>query len=480
MSLDAHTLTRAWHLPAPIEDVLANWLPVQRWFGGKGYGVTSVRVVDAAWLGLVPDTPLAWVLAEVSFADAAPQHYSLWLGIDTAAGGTAVVSPLVSLADVAATPSACLHQLLSGAAIATAAGGRLMAADVDGQAASQLLTQAASPVGAEQSNTSVRVGGALVLKLFRRLQAGENPEAEVLRFLSTRTTFTDIARPRGSFNHVDTHGTIRTLGLVQEWVRNEGDGWRFVVSKLEACIDDIGAWPTWADDMAGLGRVTASFHRASASDATHPDFAPRPLGASDIDGLRSALVRSATALRDRLAGCDLPPGLVSPLTQALDTIATSTIALPADVSATPAVGIRVHGDYHLGQTLRTPGGFVMIDFEGEPSRPLEERRQRHHALKDVAGMLRSFEYALAVAAGRRPDAMHHLRTSIRLDEAFLRAYFEVMTGSGLVPEDEEARRAWLRFFTLEKAVYELAYELDNRPAWAAIPGEAIVRFVDDA
>ncbi len=480
MSLDAHTLTRAWHLPAPLEDVLADWLPTRRWFGGKGYGVTSVRVVDAAWLGLDPDTPLAWVLAEVSFADAAPHHYSLWLGIDAAADGSSVVSPLVSLADVAATPSACLRQLLPGASIATAAGGRLMAVDVDGQAVSQLLTQAARPIGAEQSNTSIRVGGELVLKLFRRLQAGENPEAEVLRFLSTRTTFTDIARPHGAFNHVDAHGTIRTLGLVQEWVPNQGDGWRFVVSKLEACLDDAGAWPAWAGDMAGLGRVTAGFHRASASDATDPDFAPRLLDASDIDGLRAALVRSATALQGRLAGCDLPPGLVSPLTQALDAIATSNIALPKEASAAPAVGIRVHGDYHLGQTLRTSGGFVMIDFEGEPGRPLEERRQRHHALKDVAGMLRSFEYALAVAAGRRPDAIHHLRAIIHLDDAFLRAYFESMAGSGLVPEDEDSRRLWLRFFTLEKAVYELAYELDNRPTWAAIPGEAIVRFVDDA
>jgi trehalose synthase-fused probable maltokinase len=156
------------------------------------------------------------------------------------------------------------------------------------------------------------------------------------------------------------------------------------------------------------------------------------------------------------------------------------LAAPLDGTAAGFSAIRIHGDFHLGQTLKTPTGFVLVDFEGEPARPVEERRQKHCALKDVAGMLRSFEYAFAVAGQQASShAAAALRAAVPLREAFLEGYFAGVDRSpaAFVPRHEGARAAWLSFFELEKAVYEVEYELNNRPTWVHIPLEGLVRIL---
>ena len=283
----------------------------------------------------------------------------------------------------------------------------------------------------------------------------------------------------GAVSYVDAGGEVHTVALLQDWVENEGDGWRYVVSRLEAHLATPGAWPSWAADMEALGRATARFHRASAAATGDPAFGAAPVPAAEIREWREGLARRAAAARELLALVPSPTLDARALGAHLERVATGGSPAPATPDAGPLVGIRVHGDYHLGQTLKTPTGFILIDFEGEPARPLEERRRRHPALKDVAGMLRSFEYAMAVASGSRPEVMSRLGVELRLDRAFLDAYLDEAAGDDLVPADPAQRDRWLRFFLIDKAVYELEYELNNRPAWASIPAQAIARLLGD-
>jgi len=236
--------------------------------------------------------------------------------------------------------------------------------------------------------------------------------------------------------------------------------------------------------MRSLGSTTAEMHAAMASGAGRPGFAPEPAGPADVAAWRSAFQdRAAEALRllaytlDRVvpharAACER-------LLQRRDDLARAA-DLPAPEGAAAFVKIRVHGDFHLGQTLKTPRGFVLIDFEGEPSRPLVERRRLHCALKDVAGMLRSFDYALETAAGDGPGAATS-PTAPDLRGGFLGGYVERARtlGGGVLPADPAARARWLTFFELDKALYELEYELQNRPAWVHIPARGLLRMLGE-
>ncbi|MGC2500468.1 MAG: putative maltokinase, partial [Acidobacteriaceae bacterium] len=361
---------------------------------------------------------------------------------------------------------------------------------------------------AEQSNTSAIFGDRLIMKLFRRQQPGVNPDVEIGRFLTETARFPNIA-PYGGCIEV-RHGEEEpaTLALLQGLVSNEGDGWQWTLEELDRYYESTASARSRAaaetqalgnqgasaarehagmylDAAATLGRRTAEMHLALASGKDEA-FAPVQPGADELDAARDRLAGHAAHAFDLLKTnlSRLPDDVV----EAAGLVLSRRGSLLAKFRAPgtlrdPGNWIRIHGDYHLGQVLRSRGDFVILDFEGEPARPLAERRAKYSPLKDVAGMLRSFSYAAFVAltkyTTRRPEEYVQLESWARLWEssvsgAFLGSYRETVLGAPIVPEAPEDFQALLEIYMLDKALYELVYELNNRPAWIRIPLHGIL------
>jgi trehalose synthase-fused probable maltokinase len=361
-------------------------------------------------------------------------------------------------------------------------GGTVLYRDADEVAARVLAgSPVVRPVGAEQSNTSLRIDRTLAFKLFRRLEEGENPELEIGRFLTMRTSFRALPILRGSLTYVSARGEPVTLGVLQDWIENEGDGWSHVVALLRQSGDGT---ETLRQDAFSLGTTTASFHQALAVHTDEPAFSPEPVTRTDVDAWRRNIVERLSRTRDLVSrhmslwpepAVRLAESFVSNSSQAR---VISRLPDPHTSSA-GFLKIRVHGDYHLGQTLSTAHGFVLIDFEGEPARPLAERRAKQAALKDVAGMIRSFEYAEDAARAGTHVRSEGPPAADLLRRAFLEGYCSACAGtaSGFLPADRQSVDAWIDFFELEKALYEVEYEVNNRPAWVHIPLRGLVRIL---
>jgi maltose alpha-D-glucosyltransferase/alpha-amylase len=511
------------------EMVLPAYLPRQRWFGSKSMTVRNAVIADRCAL---PGSDAILALVRVEFSTGATEHYFVPLAVafgamaqklrDTASASilSAVLSPAGEgvLYEATCNPEACtalLRAIARGTELQTLhgviqgkPGGMLAALLQDSEPGSTELAPHRS--SAEQSNTSLIFGSRLIMKLFRHPEPGLNPDCEIGRFLSEATSFRNIAPFGGSLEYRRDPGPPTTLAMLQGLVANQGDGWKWMLEELDRYYEDNitesipqeeldrftrGTDPgrpaasQFACDRAGvslnaaavLGRRTAEMHRALASDPDNPDFAPEPITAEYLDGLRTRVnqeaVRSFDYLKRNLAA--LPDDSME---LAALMLSRRTRAFDALCDAGPLAGagqqIRIHGDYHLGQVLRVKTDFVILDFEGEPARPLEERRRRHSPLKDVAGMMRSFNYAAWSAwmryTSRRPESQGRLEPWAQLWERsacaeFLHAYIETMHGSGLVPEQPQAFAALLNLYLLEKAFYELMYELNSRPEWVRIP-----------
>jgi maltose alpha-D-glucosyltransferase/alpha-amylase len=380
---------------------------------------------------------------------------------------------------------------------------------------------------AEQSNTSILYGRELILKLFRRLQPGENPDVEIGRFLTEVARFSHIAPFLGEISITPAGGNKTTVAMLQGLVANQGDGWQWFLDELAlyfAAISSLPAPPESpapglfneqellpeARDHAGpsleaaalLGRRTAEMHLALATPTGDPAFAAEPLTHADLNNdarrIDAQITSTLEALKIKFSTLkDLTAddaGLL--LSRRLDLFARAHAITTAQPSGQR---IRIHGDYHLGQTLRTQGtepgagemqaaDFVLLDFEGEPARPLSERRQKQSPLKDVAGMLRSFSYAahagLHQYLSTRQDAAHAQASDNpaawtrlwqnSISSEFLRAYREtIAVNPSLLPSPQQSQLL-LNAYMLEKALYELLYELNNRPTWLRIPLSGIL------
>jgi len=460
-------------LSGPGRSDVARFLTRQRWFAAKTRGVAALAVLD--WAVLDPDGPLVLLLLDVDgdryyvpvtvAADAAPEAAL------ARAGGEAVV-------DAHTDPRfgrRVLAAIATGRAVDGRAGrfhfrptpGWIFPPDEEATPARRL--------GGEQSNTSMVVGD-LVLKSLRRPPPGLNPELEITRFLTTRTAFRHVPRLAG-FAEYDAAGETATLAVLQELVPNAGDGWAHVVGTLVGRGALVERRPDpLVDDVRRLGATTGGLHVALASDDADPDFRPEPITRDDVAGWRDDVVRE-------LAAADVERRLAGLVRDAPAHAARALAALEELPGA--AVKIRVHGDYHLGQVLKTPDGFAIIDFEGEPARPLAERRRKQSALRDVAGMLRSLDYAAHAVAFRRPEAEREAALAAltaweaEARRAFLAGYHDAVRESRapLAPARLEALPRACAPFELQKACYELRYELDNRPDWVAIPLAGISRIL---
>ena len=417
----------------PPADLLAA-LPAERWFAGKARRIADARVLDS-----VSDF---W-LVQIIYADSGPTD--TYLLTETLAG------------------QAWLEHFRRKTVVDTARGGR-----VAFHATSVLDTidpdraRPAEPLRAEQSNTSIRFGDALVFKLFRRIQlGGENPEVEIGRFLTERTSFSDTPAVAGTLDYTASDGSLASFGLLQEFVPNRGDAWRGTLERLEAVLGG-GAIEPAVQPIGQLGEVTARLHAALASDHELARFAPEGITESDVADWRAAL---EAEVRQTAAALDQRPDL-EPL---LDRAAGIEALCGSQKT-------RHHGDYHLGQVLERPdGSFAIIDFEGEPSRPLATRTEKRSPLRDVAGLLRSLDYArhAALRAGPSDDERARRATAWhdQARQAFLDGYLTTLrpTAPDLLPNEPSGFNAALSALELEKAAYEVRYELSHRPDWLPIP-----------
>jgi len=377
---------------------------------------------------------------------------------------------------------------------------------LDGEEATELSFRRSS---VEQSNTSTVLGERFVLKFYRRLQRGTNPELEVGRFLTEVAGFENTPPLAGAAQYRGRNGEI-TLAILQGFVPNQGDGWAFVLDQLGRHLEEPPPSPYTPGDgedertaspeetdvfflglMRTLGYRTGELHKAFATPTDDPAFAIEPVGREEfrgwVEGVRGEM-EETLALLERRRGA-LPEwlqGRVDELLAGRELLEERLDKIGAmDVRATKS---RHHGDYHLGQVLVASNDFQIIDFEGEPARPLEERRRKHSPLRDVAGMLRSFNYAaysaLRSATAERSEDEDTLQERValweeRVREAFLEGYEGGEMGSASHVENREHRGALVALFTLEKALYEVRYELDNRPDWIHIPIGGILGLIGE-
>ena len=439
-------------------ELLPRWMPHCRWFSGKARGLAALRIAELAPLGS------AWLLAvEATYSDGTVDTYAVPLAI--AAGGVEDAARVATLADGSvlydATHSASFRAALYHLLAANANLGTLRAER--GTEFTTLSPGDAAPesrvLKAEQSNTALIYGDRLFVKLYRRLVPGINPDAELTRFLTERTSF----RALPAFGGTVDWGAA-SLALALELRPNEGDAWALALR--EFAKDEPATRAAWLQLAHRLGQRTGEMHCALAGGDSPVEFAPEPVLASDLARVAESIRANATNLRAMLLAKldDLPPRTGSLANEVL-TLLDQPIPCP-----TTRLGLktRTHGDYHLGQVLFADGDFLIIDFEGEPTRSLAERRAKQSPLRDVAGMLRSFHYAAyaGLRAAGGDDLEQAEEWARESQSAFLIGWRAATRHSPIAHADEAAL---LALFLREKALYEVAYELNNRPDWLHIP-----------
>ncbi|MBW3555030.1 MAG: putative maltokinase, partial [Gemmatimonadetes bacterium] len=523
-----------------LEDILPDYLRLRRWFGGKARKIRNARIVEA--LDASDDGMDSFIaLVEVSYVEGDPETYVLPLSLATGRRAELLVKeqPHAVVArvgdgilyDATAEPDFARGLLR---VMATRRKLRGWKGEVEGALVKELRTLRTSSPGklkpslvrVEQSNTSVMFGNEAFFKLFRKLDQGTNPDLEIARQL-TKQGFAHTPEVVGELHYED--GVSSTLGVLKRMVPNEGDAWsytldalggffeRVMIAKpetemlpmdLAALLDRAGKEPPeLAHELMGaylesarlIGRRTAEMHRALAAGIDRKEFAPEPFSElyqrSLYQSMRNLSGRIMQTLNRELS--TLPEEVQSAAGVVLERKGEILERMRAVVGQKmDAQRIRTHGDYHLGQILYTGRDFVIIDFEGEPARPLTERRLKRSPLSDVAGMLRSFHYAAYTALAdeevrgmARAAEMEELDRWARFwvawaSSAFLGAYLEE-AGHGsdagptaFLPRQEDQLRTLLEAHLLEKAVYELGYELNNRPDWVRIPILGIRQLLD--
>jgi maltokinase len=434
---------------------LVDYVTQQRWYGAKSRNVAHAGVLDSVVLRTT-EPQFALALVEMVYDTGAHDIYQVLYSMR---GDEIEIDGL----EDAQLARELVSAMRSGLTL-QGAEGVIEFAPIEGFAALGRELLDARPVGAEQSNTSIVFDEELILKVFRRLEPGINPELEMLRFL-TQHGFASIA-PLGGWYAYSGGPLAATLGILQHFVANGRDGWNLA-------LDEVAENPdAFLDRLQQLGAVTGEMHTVLSSDANDPAFAPETPSVESL-GLLTATVDEEIAR----VFLTLPEDdeRLQPIVGRGEEVREQLRMLTHAGSV--GMVIRTHGDYHLGQTLWEEPNWVILDFEGEPARSLAERRRKRSPLRDVAGMLRSFAYvATAVEQLRGTAAPEGWEAQARA--RFLDGYIATADPT-LLPSGQAAIDRLLAVFELEKAVYELRYELDNRPDWVGIPVAGIQRLIEE-
>jgi trehalose synthase-fused probable maltokinase len=449
------------------EESLREWVQQQRWYASKSRAITGIEIVEGVALR---DHPVLFIaLVQTRFATGTHELYQLPLLLAEQADDEAVSAGAIARTDELIAYDALdepvrllelVRRMDSGEEL-EAVEGRFSFHRADGIVATHDDAHVRR-MGVEQSNSSLVIDDQLVLKVFRKLEPGINPELELLRFLTARG-FPNIAPLQGWYEY-EGSPLSATLGVAQRFLRDAVGGW-------ELALDKVHTDPEWfLDQLADLGTVTAHMQNVLASDASDPAFSPEEPSQEALSLLTATVDEDIERIFLRLPDDERVAPIVGRGQDVRERLATrSQIGVGGRV-------IRTHGDYHLGQTLHTPRGWVIIDFEGEPARPLPERRQKRSPLRDVASMLRSFAYITSAV-----EIMHEGSAPVDFEQLardrFLGHYFAQIDPT-LLPAGEAAVVNLLSIYELEKAIYELQYELDNRPDWVTIPVAGIRRLLE--
>ena len=480
------------------EDRLREFLPRQRWFGGREREIASIRVADAGVVREGDPTVLS-VVVDVAYQSGDPEQYHVPMAVQAEGTGGIWEGMVIGAGERDGRPVLVYDALHGGAASfafweALAAGRecpmergmlrpRPMGFELGEDGAASVR-----PLGREQSNSSLVRGDREVMKCFRKLARGLSPELEMLEALAA-AGFENVAAPLGVIEYDDGNGDPALLAMLQPYLHNGTDGWTLALASLRdlyAHAEEMGSQErrhalrvvreqgaAFEPEAERIARATARMHIV-LSRLESAETRPEPVTRGTLERWSAEMIEDLDLLLQ--SGTNLDEVRVR-----RDAIA----GVFKDVATLPETGlaIRYHGDYHLGQLLRTDGGWTILDFEGEPARGAGARRSRSSALRDVAGMLRSFDYAAQVElrSWGEPGAPDYSRLALYGDawaevnrEAFWNAYIDELGDARVIARGDEAVRL-RRAFELQKAVYEVGYELGHRPEWVDIPLGFLVR-----
>ncbi|MGH7808322.1 MAG: maltose alpha-D-glucosyltransferase [Thermodesulfobacteriota bacterium] len=521
------------------EEILPLYIEGRRWFGGKARNIQQINIIENIKIEKNDSSHILFL--EVRYTEGAADTYLLPISFTSGDGAEKIIREN-SQGVIARLKSRSgdgiiydsvydeeFHKALLWMVIR-----RLTTKGLEGQLIAyhgrflrkfdddkDLSVRKSQVLQSEQSNTSILYGNELFLKLFRRLDEGINPDLEIGRFLTERTSFRNVPPFAGAIEYRRPRSEPIIVGLLQAFVPNQGDAWKYTLdslrgyfesllsrkgeitempdppaSLLESAFQEI---PVILQELIGLvylemarllGKRTAELHLALSSDTEDPNFAPEPFSVL----YQRALYQSMQSLTRMVVGLlrknlkNLPDSLREKANEILGSekqiIEHFKVVFKKKISA---MKIRTHGDYHLGQVLYTGNDFVIIDFEGEPARPLSERRLKRSPLRDVAGMIRSFHYAVYNSLFKqipfKPEEIERLEPWALLwykyiAGVFLGSYLVTAGDAPFIPKDREELNIMLRAYLLEKAIYELGYELNNRPDWTIIPIKGIKDLIE--
>lgn len=524
---------------AAVEELLPSFLRSSRWFGGKANTISSAHLSDLLRVDM-SEPPLTLAFVEVSYAEGGMETYTVPLTAAFEAeaermkrdhpnaiiGVMNVIHPQGNHIGVlydALWNKDCAYSLLTcmgRRAQFQGASGTLVgsATALFDEIAVRPDTSPVSVMKAEQSNSSVKFGERVIMKLYRRVEPGINPELEIGRALTARN-FRHSPSLVGALEYTHERGEPTTLALAQTFIANQGNAWEYTLSQLSRYFDRIssldreshlseppsGEQPNsppentsflfdFVDSADLLGRRTGELHMVLGQPSRDPAFAPEtcssPYVQARVQTMQRSASRAITLLRSRLSALSQTVQERAKMVLEQEPAILNRLGSLNQAPVT-AMRIRCHGDYHLGQVLYTGQDFVIIDYEGEPARPLPERRAKYLPIIDLAGMIRSFHYAAHAALRQRADHQpieQAIQNLVPYAEqwyrsactAFLRGYRAIAEKAPFSPRSQQEFNLLLAVHLLDKAVYELTYELNNRPDWIALPLSGILQCIDSS
>jgi len=513
-----------------VRAIPKEWLTRQRWFRAKAREVLEVELEDHAVVA--PEHGPRWMIAlvRVRFTEGEPDLYVLPLSLrpplERGVEAECIVAQGTDRGEVRLyealvdryTALSLLRVMREEAALPSTAGRfRGHRAEVLTQETGRLTP--VRRMGAEQSNTSVVFGERLIMKVFRKLEAGTNPDLEITRFLVEETQFRGVPALAGWLDYTGDEAANASVAGVFRFVPNAGDAWAYTGRALKRYFGAAARSAADPGSVAGrdatrrmmgdyrdaarrLGEITGELHVALASAGEeHPAFTPELVGEEDVGEWVSGYQASMGAVLDEVGRRleSIPGAFPHEVLNGLTRVVRGSADLRHRLddlrllNETGVMKTRIHGDYHLGQVLRAAdpeaagSDWFIMDFEGEPARPLTERRAKYSPLRDVAGMLRSFDYAVRMAFAEHAPADTAARSALEgwadawrreVRSVFLEGYRGATAGAPFIPRDEEVLRRVLAVFELEKAVYELGYEANNRPDWIWVPVLGILAILE--